>query len=124
MYGIRQVKAPKTRYALLMAIRRYILANPRRYNQRTYIRSWDDPTTRNVGACGCVMGIGRMRYGIVPTYNLPSAVDGHDRFKLVRAAACGKTTPGTVAHARKGAANIMRFAKKYEALLKRLPARW
>lgn len=128
----------KTAYGLLSEIRRLILAEPKRYNQKRYLERvdanspWIDAgvlSASDAAPCGtraCVAGwVVTLQHGADATY-LSAAVDAQEILgldcdaadALFAGHAAGTTTPGTKAHAKAGAAHIARFQKQHAAQLK------
>lgn len=122
----------KTAYALLSAVKKAILDEPKRYTQKLYILHASDPddclmAVRGMPPCGtvgCVAGWVTTLRGVKAPYERVSqaaarilGLDGSQAGRLFLADAV-TGTPQTAAHAKNGAAHIERFQKEYAAQLK------
>lgn len=129
----------KTAWGLLADIRRVVLAEPKRYNQGTWGETQLSPDQPIFGempapACGtraCVAGWVRvLTRGSVPArqiglrfnYTSEKAAEilglNYDQRAELFAGGAVPGNPGTANHARKGAAHIRRFMRKYEKQLR------
>lgn len=117
----------KTAYGLLSEVRRLILAEPKRYDQATYIArepTWYLKELPACGTIGCVAGwVATLKHGKPFTYAQTPTIAasilglGHEWADLFTpSAALGKAQ--SPQHARSGAALIRRFQKKYAKQLK------
>lgn len=119
----------KTAYGLLSEIRRLIVDEPKRYNQRTVV--YFGATGDRAPACGTVgcvagwiyalkrRGAKRNRDGedVIEFAEQTLGLDVGAMSRLVDGSAAGRE-PQTARHAKRGAAHIARFQKKYATQLK------
>lgn len=129
----------KTAYGLLSEIRKLILEEPKRYNQTDWLTRGADriealygkDAAPSCGTVGCVAGWVTALKGdpddstawphVVADRVLGLSEFGINQLELFRGSAAGDRghTPGArKAHARRGAAHIARFQKKYAKQLK------
>ena len=123
----------KTAYGLLSEVCRLILAEPKRYNQRTFIERSDESLITvdapegfpPCGTIGCVAGwvatlTTRKTFTYTATADIASRVLGltgdqsSELFEMFAASG----SPQTRAHARSGVRHIRRFQKAHAAQLK------
>lgn len=123
-----------TAYGLLSEIRKLILAEPKRYDQRRYIMrrrnpdGMEDVPMRGFPACGrvgCVAGwvatlTQSRRFACLDAYEIARAALGLDRRQSRELFGVSGVNgePQTSQHARSGVAHIARFQRKYASQLK------
>lgn len=124
----------KTAYGLLGEIKRLILAEPKRYNQRVYLEK-RGPLTLNAlplnpkdappcGTRACVAGCVATLKTRHPRYHEAAYIAGHilgltykQKDQLFNGGAASGI-PGTALHARSGAKHIANFQKRHADQLK------
>lgn len=126
----------KTAYGLLNEVKRLILAEPKRYDQGTFIarrnghsRLFDPQDFPACGTVGCVAGwVATLKteklfeYGATPL--IAKRILGLDRLQQAElfdgcAGATIEHTAQTLKHAQAGVAHIERFQQRYSAQLRR-----
>jgi len=121
----------KTAYGLLSEIRKFILDEPKRYDQHHWLirRDIEAPSEFDFPECGTTACIGgwvatlkkpdaiRSRWSVEPIAADILGLDGDQAFELFSEFAVAGE-PQTKNHARRGARHVAKFQKKYAKQLK------
>lgn len=117
----------KNAYELLSEVRALIVAEPKRYDQTTFIYRADDRfldlEMPSCGTVGCVAGWvatlkGPRKFDYEDTHTIAERILGVDCYELFNGGAIRVSAePQTAAHAKAGAAHIRRFQKAHRAQL-------
>lgn len=125
------VSKARTAYGLLSEIQALILEEPKRYDQDNWIAEPGEVAPPYAPKCGTVACVGGWVYTLKPPSD--KSVDGHihaatvlgityeeswELFSFTAAGDRGETPRSFRAHAKRGAAHIARFQKKYAKQLK------